>query len=120
MLVLRCKSALVIPAALSLLLYTYLKMRQGQPVFLSIVQPFLRRLGTNIFNFRFITGHAILIGTVFMSFCLTAFMTLYLRQENSRRDALAREAIGSLSTGEERALEEIEKGDGAASFRYTV
>jgi len=54
-----------------------------------------------------------------MAFFLTLFMTTYLRRENARRDALARERGQTISL-EERALEEIELADGASWFRYTV
>ena len=53
-----------------------------------------------------------------MAVCLTTFMTIYLRRENSRREALARErgmTMGGLSDEDER-----EKGDDAKLFRYTV
>jgi hypothetical protein len=67
---------------------------------------------------RFIKGHAILIGIISMAICLTSFMTIYLRRENARRDAIARErgvTMDDLSDEQER-----EKGDGAEFFRYTV
>jgi hypothetical protein len=53
-----------------------------------------------------------------MAICLTTFMTIYLRRENARREALARDrgvTMGDLSDEGER-----EKGDGAEFFRYTV
>lgn len=65
--------------------------------------------------YRFIQGHCILLGLIFMSFCLTSLMTIYYRRENARRAALS---INDLSE-EELALER-EKGDRALFFKYTV
>lgn len=64
---------------------------------------------------RFIQGHCILLGLIFMSFCLTSFMTIYYRRENARRAVLS---VDDLSE-EELALER-EKGDRALFFKYTV
>lgn len=48
-------------------------------------------------------------------------MTIYLRHENARRDALARErGVSMAELSDELALEEREKGDEAEFFRYTV
>jgi hypothetical protein len=58
---------------------------------------------------------------IFMSLCLTAFMTMYLRRENARRDALASQRNISLENySEEMKCEEREKGDDATFYRYTV
>jgi hypothetical protein len=67
----------------------------------------------------FIKGHSILIGFVSLAFFLTLFMTVYLRYENARRDALAQEQ-GQMTPSEEQKLEEIEMADNASWFRYTV
>lgn len=70
---------------------------------------------------RFIQGHTILIGLISMSFLLTGFMTIYLRRENERRDALMRGRSSSAeSYGEQARFEEREKGDYATFYRYTV
>jgi hypothetical protein len=66
---------------------------------------------------RFIKGHAILIGLLSMSFVLTAFMTVYLRRENARRDALG---VNPEEYSIEQKEEQREKGDEASFFRYTV
>lgn len=63
---------------------------------------------------RFIPGHAALIGLTSMSFVLTAFMTVYLRRENARRDALGEEY-----TYEQKEAQR-EEADNAVFFRYTV
>jgi hypothetical protein len=67
----------------------------------------------------FIKGHSILIGFVGMAFFLTLFMTMYLRRENARRDALARER-GQSTSFADRTSEEMELADNASWFRYTV
>jgi hypothetical protein len=54
-----------------------------------------------------------------MAFFLTLFMTIYLRRENARRDALAQEQ-GQTTYSANRALEEMELADSASWFRYTV
>jgi hypothetical protein len=67
---------------------------------------------------RFIKGHATLIGITSLALCLTSFMTIYLRRENARRDAIAAgrgATMDNLSDEQER-----EKGDDAEFFRYTV
>lgn len=46
-------------------------------------------------------------------------MTVYLRHENARRDALAQEQ-GQTTVSEEQKLEEEEMADNASWFRYTV
>ncbi|CAG8974486.1 hypothetical protein HYALB_00011636 [Hymenoscyphus albidus] len=70
---------------------------------------------------RFIRGHAILLGLVTMSLFLTAFMTSYLRYENSRRDALLEEQCSSTEDFTiTMKQEEREKGDDAIFYRYTV
>lgn len=56
-----------------------------------------------------------------MSVCLTSFMTIYLRRENARRDALARErGMAIADASDELTLDETEKGDEAEFFRYTI
>jgi len=48
-------------------------------------------------------------------------MTIYLRRENARRDARARQrGIPITQTNDERLEEERQKGDKAEFFRYTV
>lgn len=66
---------------------------------------------------RFVHGHAILIGTVGMSTLISAFMTLYYRRENARRDRVYKRPE---EYSEEERVAEREKGDGASYFRYTV
>ena len=68
---------------------------------------------------RFTSGHAILIGFQTMSLVLSVFMTLYLRRENSRRDAAASGKLLEEYTEAEK-LAERERGDNASFFRYTV
>lgn len=68
---------------------------------------------------RFIKGHSLLIGIISMAFCLSLFMTVYLRRENARRDALAAVAERSDYSDEEK-LEQMEIADNAPWFRYTV
>ncbi|OMP84194.1 putative transporter [Diplodia seriata] len=63
------------------------------------------------------TGHGTLIGFITMSAILSTFMTLYLRKENSRRDA---EHKRPEEYTEDEKTREREKGDGATFFRYTV
>ena len=67
---------------------------------------------------RFVSGHASLIGFQCMSLVLSTFMTLYLRRENKRRDAVSGK-LPSEYTETER-LAERERGDLASFFRYTV
>jgi hypothetical protein len=66
---------------------------------------------------RFIPGHAALIGLTSMSFVLTAFMTIYLRRENARRDALGLKPDEYTYEQKEAQREEA---DEATFFRYTV
>lgn len=54
-----------------------------------------------------------------MSLVLSIFMTLYLRRENSRRDAAASGKLLEEYTEAEK-LAERERGDNASFFRYTV
>ncbi|KAH6664667.1 high-affinity nicotinic acid transporter [Halenospora varia] len=68
---------------------------------------------------RFIKGHSLLIGIISMAFCLSLFMTSYLRRENARRDALAAVTERSDYSDEEK-LEQMEVADNAPWFRYTV
>jgi len=56
-----------------------------------------------------------------MSLCLTIFMSIYLRRENARREAWARENnMLPENYTEEQKHSEREKGDNATFFRYTV
>jgi len=56
-----------------------------------------------------------------MSLCLTIFMSIYLRRENARREAWARENDMQLENyTEEDKTAERERGDYASFFRYTV
>lgn len=66
---------------------------------------------------HYFSGHLILLGTTTMSCCLSIFMTLYLRRENKRRDALHK--APSAYTRDEMMLEK-DSGDNATFFRYTV
>jgi hypothetical protein len=54
-----------------------------------------------------------------MSFLLSAFMTVYLRAENRRRDRRAEETHINGYTAEQK-YEERERGDYASFFRYTL
>ena len=56
-----------------------------------------------------------------MSFLLSAFMTMYLRKENRRRDqwAIENNRVPEAYTDEQKDLER-ENGDNASFFRYTV
>ncbi|KAF2456668.1 major facilitator superfamily transporter [Lineolata rhizophorae] len=67
---------------------------------------------------EFYPGHGTLIATISMSTILCIIMTIYLRRENARRDALYKKRPEDY-TAEEKALER-EKGDHASFFRYTV
>jgi hypothetical protein len=70
---------------------------------------------------RFIKGHCILIAMISMSFILTAFMTIYLRRENARRDAIfSQQNISREDYSDEMKWEEREKGDYASFYRYIV
>jgi hypothetical protein len=78
-------------------------------------------MNTDSSFFRFYQGHATLIGVVSMSLILTIVMTIYLRRENARRNAIATQQGRKPEdyTTEQKALER-EKGDYASFFRYTV
>lgn len=70
---------------------------------------------------RYYSGHGLLIATTFMSFVLCGFMTLYLRKENARRDAiLAEKGLRLEDYTDEMKDAERECGDDASFFRYTV
>ncbi|KAL0465943.1 major facilitator superfamily domain-containing protein [Neurospora intermedia] len=62
-------------------------------------------------------GFGTLLGCQVMAFVLSAFMTIYLRRENARRD---REYKPPSEYTEEEKIAEREKGDNATFFRYTV
>lgn len=63
---------------------------------------------------RYYAGHGLLMATTSMSLCLCIFMTLYLRRENSRRDALmASQGYTLESYSEDMKEAEREKGDNA-------
>merc|ERR1712000_501543 len=66
---------------------------------------------------HYFSGHLILLGTTTMSCVLSIFMTLYLRRENKRRDAVHK--APSAYTRDEMLLEK-DSGDNATFFRYTV
>jgi hypothetical protein len=66
---------------------------------------------------HFIPGHASLIGMISMSFVLTAFMTVYLRRENAKRDAMG---MKPEDYSDEQKEADRDKGDDASFFRYTV
>jgi hypothetical protein len=66
---------------------------------------------------RYVKGYCILIGIMTMSASICAFMTIYYRRENARRDAKYK--APAEYTAEEKALER-EKGDSASFFRFTV
>ena len=113
-------------------LYTGLSMHQGTDISIHIFRLLLSyfspchespRSTAKLMrvNFRFIEGHAILIGLLLMSFGLTSFMITYYRSENARRDKLARDGnlLPEHYTDEMRWAER-EKGDDAFSWRYTI
>jgi hypothetical protein len=54
-----------------------------------------------------------------MAFFLTAFMTIYLRRENSRRDAVAAQQ-GQTTVTQEQKIEGRELAENAPWFRYIV
>jgi hypothetical protein len=57
-----------------------------------------------------------------MSFCLSTFMTAYLRRENTRRDKVAA-SLGMMALkdySDEQKEEQRDRGDDATFFRYTV
>ena len=62
-------------------------------------------------------GHSTLLAFQCMALILSAFMTIYLRRENARRD---REYKAPGEYTEEEKVLEREKGDNATFFRYTV
>lgn len=65
---------------------------------------------------KFKHGHTGLIGVSAMAFVFSAFMTVYLRWENSRRD---KEFKNPAMYSQEDMTAEKEKGDKASFFRYT-
>jgi len=65
---------------------------------------------------QFVNGNSIIIGLISMSCVLATFMTLYLRWENKRRDAIR---LPSEYSHEEMVAERL-NGDNASFFRYTV
>lgn len=66
---------------------------------------------------KFRAGHATLLGTLAMSCTLSIFMTTYLRRENARRDRVHKPP--SEYTRAEKEME-MDRGDNATFFRYTV
>ncbi|KAM4066828.1 major facilitator superfamily protein [Hirsutella rhossiliensis] len=66
---------------------------------------------------RLVSGHGILLLITAASCMLAAFMTWYLRRENSRRDRLCKRQD---SYTREEKMAGAEKGDRAPFFRYTV
>jgi len=63
---------------------------------------------------RYFSGHGLLIATTTMSLSLCCFMTMYLRKENARRDALmASQGLTLESYSDEMKEAEREKGDDA-------
>lgn len=68
-------------------------------------------------NPHYTPGHSALIGFCAMSCVLSAFMTIYLRRENARRDREYKRP--EEYTAEER-MAERHLGDNASFFRYTV
>ncbi|KAL7267001.1 hypothetical protein RUND412_010427 [Rhizina undulata] len=70
---------------------------------------------------RFFSGHGFLIGLTTMSCILSAFMTIYLRRENERRDRLmAEKGLTLEGCSEDMKSAEREAGDNASFFRYTI
>lgn len=70
---------------------------------------------------RYFSGHGLLMATTFMSMCLCIVMTVYLRQENARRDrVLAEKGLRLDEYTDEMKDAERECGDYASFFRYTV
>lgn len=64
---------------------------------------------------RYLSGHGMLIGLVSMSCALCAFMTMYLRKENARRDELmASKGLRLESYSDEMKSAERENGDNAS------
>lgn len=63
---------------------------------------------------RYFTGHGLLLATTTMSCCLCVFMTLYLRRENARRDALMTgQGLTLEGYSDEKKDAERERGDNA-------
>ncbi|KAH7076523.1 major facilitator superfamily domain-containing protein [Paraphoma chrysanthemicola] len=62
-------------------------------------------------------GHGILLGLCGLTMLLAAFMTVYLRRENAKRDA-AHKSPSEYSFAEMEL--EKDKGDNATFFRYTI
>jgi sugar phosphate permease len=70
---------------------------------------------------RYFSGHGLLIATTTMSLSLCCFMTIYLRKENARRDALmASQGLTLDGYSDDMKDSEREKGDNATFFRYTI
>lgn len=65
---------------------------------------------------QFVRGNSIIIGLQCMSCLLGVFMTVYLRYENKRREAIKPAAEYTRAEMEAERL----KGDNASFFRYTV
>lgn len=66
---------------------------------------------------RYLSGYLTLLGVSTMAFCLSIYMTLWLRKENKRRDAMHKDP--TLYTMAEK-LAETDCGDDATFYRYTV
>ncbi|KAG0633986.1 major facilitator superfamily domain-containing protein [Tuber brumale] len=70
---------------------------------------------------RFFSGHGLLIATTTMSLSLCCFMTMYLRKENARRDALmSSQGLTLEGYSDDMKDSEREMGDNATFFRYTI
>ncbi|KAI5857837.1 major facilitator superfamily domain-containing protein [Tricharina praecox] len=70
---------------------------------------------------RYVSGHALLVGTCLLSAAGSACLSVYLRRENRRRDAVMRENNRSVEGLTEHEMEEERgRGDYASFFRYTV
>ncbi|CAG8953906.1 hypothetical protein HYFRA_00010867 [Hymenoscyphus fraxineus] len=63
---------------------------------------------------RYTTGHGLLLAIIGTAFFLTAFMTVYLRLENRRRDKVLAESPSTSGTNLE------DEADNALWFRYVV
>lgn len=63
------------------------------------------------------SGHLTLVGTLGMSTVLCIIMHLYLRRENSRREA-AHKPVSEYTYTE--MVQETDEGDNATFFRYTI
>ena len=66
---------------------------------------------------RYYQGYGSLIAVLTMSTILSAFMTVYLRLENARRDRVGKAPADYTP---EEMIAEREKGDNASFFRYTI